>query len=44
MNICIAAGERRSPVKIAFILFDGMTFLDFAGFYDAVECTKERMS
>ncbi len=23
-------------MKIAFILFDGMTFLDFAGFYDVI--------
>ncbi|HBS46988.1 MAG TPA: thiamine biosynthesis protein ThiJ, partial [Paenibacillus sp.] len=23
-------------MKIAFILFDGVTFLDFAGFYDVI--------
>jgi hypothetical protein len=31
----------RTKVKIALILFDGVTFLDFVGFYDVV--TRFRM-
>lgn len=36
----ILEGEGVSKMKMAFILFDGMTTLDFVGFYDAVTRMK----